>query len=187
MRLKEPAFTRLSPLVRVLATALHPVLDVPFAFFGYSMGALISFELARYLRHADMPEPIHLLVAAHRAPQLPDRRPPIHHLSDDVLLDRLTQLGGTPQEILQQTELMKIMLPIIRADFALCETYSYAADEPLDYPITAFGGLKDTSVSEQELQAWREQTRNTFALHMIPGDHFFIRSHVQALLEHIGV
>jgi medium-chain acyl-[acyl-carrier-protein] hydrolase len=185
-RFNEPAFTRISPLVRVLAHVLRPYLDVPFAFFGYSMGALISFELARYLRQAQMPEPAHLFVFAHRAPQLPDRRTSLQQLSDDAFLEKLAQLGGTPQEVLQQTEFMQLMLPTIRADFMLCENYSYTDEPPLTYPITAFGGSQDTMVREQELQAWREQTQGAFALHMFPGDHFFLRDHTRKLVQNIS-
>jgi len=185
-RFKEPPFTRISPLVRVLAHVMHPYLDMPFAIFGHSMGALISFELVRYLRQAQMPEPTHLFVSAHRAPQLPDIHPSLQHLSDEAFLEKLMQLGGTPQEILQQAEFMQLMLPTIRADFTLCENYAYADELPFSYPITAFGGRQDTTVSEQELLAWREQTQSNFKLHMFPGDHFFLREHVRELAQTIG-
>lgn len=185
-RFNEPAFTHVSSLVRVLAHVLRPYLDIPFAFFGHSMGALISFELARYLRQAHMSEPKHLFVSAHRAPQLPDMRASLHHLSDAAFLERLAQLGGTPQEILQQTEFMQLMLPTIRADFTLCEDYTYHAELPFTYPITAFGGIDDKTVSEQELQAWREQTQSDFTLHMFLGDHFFLREHMRELVQYIS-
>lgn len=185
VRYKEPAFTRLSPLVRVLAHVLRSTLDVPFALFGHSMGALISFELARYLRETHMPEPIHLFVSAHWAPQLPARGTPMHSLSDAAFIDKLAQFGGTPREVLQQTELMQAILPALRADFTLCETYTYENGQPLSYPITAFGGEQDTLISEQELQAWHEQTQSTFTLHMLPGDHFFLRDHARELVQQI--
>ena len=185
-RIKEPAFTRIAPLVRVLAHVLQSSLDVPFAFFGHSMGALISFELSRYLRQAKLPEPQHLFISAHRAPQLPDMRSRVSHLSDNEFLNHLLRLGGTPSEILRETELMQIMLPTLRADFTLCDTYSYTADPTFTYPITAFGGIDDKTVSEQELQAWREQTTSNFTLHMFPGDHFFLREHARELVQSIG-
>ena len=185
-RIKEPAFTRVGPLVHVLAHVLQSNMDVPFAFFGHSMGALLSFELARYLRQAQMPEPKHLFVSAHRAPQLPDMRLKVSHLPDNEFLNHLLRLGGTPSEILRETELMHIMLPTLRADFILCELYTYTSEPPFTYPITAFGGIDDKTVSEQELQAWREQTTSDFALHMFPGDHFFLREHARELVQVIG-
>ncbi len=125
-RLKETPFTRLLPLVQALAQALLPHLDKPFAFFGHSMGALISFELTRQLRRLYGLVPLHLFVSAHRAPQLPDPDPPIHTLPEAEFMEELRCLNGTPKEVLEQPELMELMLPILRADFALCETYIYA-------------------------------------------------------------
>ncbi|MBO0795654.1 MAG: thioesterase, partial [Ktedonobacteraceae bacterium] len=153
-RLREPLFTRLEPLVEALGRALVPFLDMRFAFFGHSMGALISFELARYLRRMHAPEPVHLFVAAHRGPQLPDRDAPMHSLPDAALVDALRRLGGTPQAVFEHEELLQIVLPILRADFELCETYVYAQEAPLDVPISVFGGEQDPMVSVQDLQGW---------------------------------
>src|SRR5947209_8297212 len=181
-RLKEPLFTHLAPLVQTLAHALHPFMDIPFAFFGHSMGALISFELARHLHRIHYPGPAQLFVSAHRAPQLPDTNAALHDLPDPALIDALSRLGGTPQAILQHTELMNVMLPILRADLTLCEMYVYTAQPPLDCPIAVFGGKQDSMISTQELQEWRNQTRSAFTLYMLPGDHFFLFSQQNLLL-----
>jgi medium-chain acyl-[acyl-carrier-protein] hydrolase len=69
---------------------------------------------------------------------------------------------------------MELLLPVLRADFAVCETYAYTAEEPLDCSITAFGGNGDPRVSRQELSAWHLQTTKSFSLQMFPGDHFFL-------------
>jgi medium-chain acyl-[acyl-carrier-protein] hydrolase len=183
-RLKEPPAVQLAPLAQELARALAPVMDdVPFALFGHSMGALICFELMRYLRRMLYPMPIHLFVSAYRAPQLPDIHAPLHRLPDARLLATLRDLGGTPQAVLQNAELMSLMLPVLRADLMLCETYTYTKERPFACPITAFGGAQDTMVSEAELQAWRQQTSATFRCHMLPGDHFFLQSEQSALLR----
>jgi len=181
--MREAPFTRLQPLVEALEVALQPFMDVPFAFFGHSMGALISFELTRYLRRNQQPEPVHIFASSFRAPQLPDRNPPLHQLSDAGIVDMLTRIGGTPQSILQHAELMKMLIPIMRADFELCETYTYAPEPPLDCPITAFGGEQDLLVSAQELQAWQAQTRGAFSVRLFEGDHFFLHNQQDALLQ----
>lgn len=182
-RLKEPLFTRLSALVAALFDALEPLMDMPFAFFGHSMGALISFELARYLRRMQQPGPAYLFISSHRAPQLPDSNAPLHDLPESELIDMLARLGGTPQAILQHTELMKVLLPILRADFELCETYVYSPEPALNCPLSVFGGEQDTMVRVSELQAWQAQTQRSFTLHLLPGDHFFISSQQESLLE----
>ncbi|MEQ8964161.1 MAG: alpha/beta fold hydrolase, partial [Coleofasciculus sp. C2-GNP5-27] len=99
-RLAEAAFTSLDPLVRAIADVLVPHLDKPFAFFGHSMGGLVSFEVARVLRTNQGLNPVHLFVSAHRAPQLPDPDPPIHNLPEPEFLDELRHLEGTPEEVL---------------------------------------------------------------------------------------
>jgi len=181
-RLSEEPFTSLEALVHALAENLVSYLDIPFAFFGYSMGALISFELSRQLYKRYGLSPLHLFVAAHRAPQLPDRRPPIHQLPETAFLEALGRLNGTPAEVLQNREAMELLLPLLRADFSVCETYTHRVDSPLRCPISAFGGLKDPELSKDELISWQEQTQGKFTLQMLPGDHFFLH-HSQSQLS----
>lgn len=182
-RLREPAFTRLVPLIQTLSQALLPHLYKPFAFFGHSMGALISFELARWLRSVNALQPVCLFVSGRAAPQLPDVYGPIHTLRDAVFLEEIRSLNGTPEKVLAHPELMRLMLPILRADFALCETYTYAPNAPLDCFISAFGGLDDPRVSRNHLQTWKDQTNTGFTLHMLPGDHFFLHTAASLLLQ----
>ena len=174
-RLTEPPFTKLSCLIEALVRALVPLLDKPFAFFGHSLGALIGFELARQIRRQYGVHPIRLFASAGRAPQIPHRAPPIHTLPDNEFLAELRRLNGTPRELLDHEELMEVMLPILRADFALYETYLYSTEPPLNCPISAFGGLQDRRVNASDLEAWRSQTSASFSLRMFPGDHFFLK------------
>ena len=173
-RLTEPPFTKLSCLIEALTGALAPLLDRPFALFGHSLGALIGFELAREIRRQYGVHPVRLFASAGSAPQIPHRTPPIHTLPDNEFLAELRRLNGTPRELLDHEELMEVMLPILRADFALYETYLYSTEPPLNCPISAFGGLLDRRVNESDLEAWRSQTSASFSLRMFPGDHFFL-------------
>ncbi|MGH2506509.1 MAG: thioesterase II family protein [Ktedonobacteraceae bacterium] len=182
-RLTEQAFTQVEPLIQDLYNAISPYLDKPFAFFGHSMGALVSFELTRYLRQKAGLSPQHLCVSAHRAPHLPDRHTPIYQLPYPEFREELRHLNGTPEGVLQNEELMQLLLPTLRADFTLCETYTYDPQEPLACPIAVFGGTEDDKITSAELQAWHDQTQNAFVLHMLPGDHFFIHSTRELLLR----
>jgi len=156
---------------------------MPFAFFGHSMGALICFELSRYLRRNTGHIPKHLFVSAHRAPQLPGSNPPIYTLPESSFLEKIRHLNGTPAEILDNPELLQVLLPILRADFALCETYHYLPEIPLPCAITAFGGLQDETILQQDLDAWKQQTQTTFRLHYFAGNHFFLHESQAALLN----
>jgi medium-chain acyl-[acyl-carrier-protein] hydrolase len=175
-RLKEPPFVNLPPLVEVLAGVLAPLLDSPFALFGHSMGATIAFELARHLRRRGAPGPQALFVSGRRAPQVPDSDPLTYNLPTDEFIEELGKLNGTPKEVLTHTELMELTLPLLRADFQLTQTYEYIPETPLECPITAYCGLADVDVGREQMQPWEEQTSSGFALRMVPGDHFFLRS-----------
>jgi medium-chain acyl-[acyl-carrier-protein] hydrolase len=182
-RLKETRLTDMAPLLDLLAQGLRPFMAMPFAFFGHSMGAIVSFELARALRRQHGPAPVGLFVSGHRAPQLPDRGPQIHDLPDQEFVEAIRNFNGTPEMVLQHVELMQLMLPVLRADFTIVETYTYTDEEPLACPISAFSGLQDIEVSHEHLTAWRDQTYSSFTLRMFPGDHFFIHSSRTLVLQ----
>jgi len=180
-RAMETPFTRVVPLVQVLAQDLLPLLDKPFVFFGHSLGAIVAFELARELRRQFGVQPCRLFISASRAPQISARHRPIHALPEAEFLDELRRLNGTPAALLDNAEFMRFMLPVLRADFALYETHTYAPEEPLDCVINGFGGIEDRRVDRSELDAWRVQTSASFSLRMLPGDHFYLNA-VQPLL-----
>ena len=185
-RFGEAPFTRLGPLLDALEQPLAPLLDVPFALFGHSMGALIAFELARRLRRRDGPRPVHLFVAAHEAPQIVSSEPVAHVLPDPLFLAELRRYGGLPPSVVLEPDLLELFLPIVRADFEVLETWSHTPEEPLDIPISAFGGLTDAMNPPDQIEAWRVQTRSDFTQRMFPGDHFFLQSDRTALLSHLS-
>jgi medium-chain acyl-[acyl-carrier-protein] hydrolase len=182
-RLTEPPYSRLSLLVEALAEGILPLLDKPFAFFGHSLGSLVSFELARELRAKHQARPVRLFVSAGPAPQIPHRGLPIHNLPERELAAELRRLNGTPAELLDHRELMDIVIPSLRADFALYESYRYSSGPPLNCPISTFGGLSDQKVSHRDLEAWRDQTTVSFSIRMFPGDHFFLKTTQPQLLR----
>ena len=179
----EPPFSELSLLVEALTVALLPLLDKPFALFGHSLGSLVCFELARQLQTKHQARPIRLFVSAGPAPQIPHRGLPIHNLPEEEFSAELRRLNGTPGELLNHKELMEIVLPSLRADFALYESYRYLSGLPLNCPISTFGGLSDQRVKHGDLEAWRDQTSVSFSIRMFPGDHFFLKTTQPLLLR----
>jgi medium-chain acyl-[acyl-carrier-protein] hydrolase len=176
-QLREAPYNRLRPLVEALSEALRPYLNLPFAVFGHSLGALIGFELVRHLRRTVQPGPRRLFISARRAPHLPDFDSPIHQLPDAAFVDSLKKrYNGIPEIILQDAEMMRLFLPTLRADFAVLETYVYQDGQPLDCPISAYGGERDTRVSHEALAAWQAYTRDRFTLKLFPGDHFYFQT-----------
>jgi medium-chain acyl-[acyl-carrier-protein] hydrolase len=185
-RLLETPFTDLSALIEALAEALLPQLETPFAFFGHSMGALIAFELARHLRQRHGLQPVHLFVSGFRAAQLPDPDELTYNLPEAEFLAAVRRLNGTPEAILQNDELLSLMLPVVRADVTICETYAYQDDAPLDCPLTSFGGRSDSIVSPEELMGWIVQTSGDYDVQMFDGDHFYINSARPQLLRAVS-
>jgi medium-chain acyl-[acyl-carrier-protein] hydrolase len=185
-RLREPGHTDMKAAIEEISSAIHPLLDKPFYIFGHSMGARISFELVRFLRRHHLPQPERLFVSASRGPHMPRRHEDLHALPDREFLAGIKKLGGTPDEVIQNEELMELFLPILRADFTLLETYEYMPQPPLTCPISAYCGTRDAEVSEEEAAGWQEQTSSTFKLVMIPGSHFFINSQQDLLLRSIS-
>jgi medium-chain acyl-[acyl-carrier-protein] hydrolase len=185
-RLAEPAHTRMEPLLAALGDVLAPRLDRPYALFGHSLGARIAFELARRLRRVGAPSPVHMFMSGCRAPQLADPAPPLHRLADDALVAELHRRHGAMDDALADPELRALALPGLRADLELLETCTYTPEPPLPAPLTAFGGLDDARVPVHHVAAWTAQTSVAFAMHMLPGDHFFLRGQRDALLATIA-
>ncbi len=181
-RLGEAAYKRLLPLVRDLAPAIYPYLDRPFAFYGHSMGALLCFELARYLRNTYARQPVCLYLAAYRAPQLKNPNIKIYHLPSEVFKVVL-RADGIPETILQNEELMQAILPTLRADFELCDTYEYRDERPLDCPFLIFGGQEDVRVNAADLELWPVHSSQPCHLSVLPGAHFFLHSAQDQLLS----
>lgn len=186
-RLGEPPLGAVPEVVGPLADALEAELAAPWALFGHSMGALLGFELLRELRRRGAPSAAHFFASGHRAPQLPDPLPPIHDLPEAAFLDEMDRrYGGVPAAVRASRELLDLLLPGLRADVAVCDTYAHAPDEPLGCPISAFGGTEDRTVSRADLEAWSRQTSRAFEVEMFPGDHFFLQTRQPELLRTVS-
>jgi medium-chain acyl-[acyl-carrier-protein] hydrolase len=183
-RFRETPYTRVEPLIDDLADVLEPYYDEPFAFWGYSMGALVSFELARAIQRRGVTQLRHLFVAARRAPHLPPSDSPVHTLPEPALIEAIQQrYNGIPTAVLQEPEMLALFIPVLRANFELLETYNFTDAPPLSCPITAFGGLNDPTVDVNGITAWASLTEGAFQQFMFPGDHFFVQKHQPALLH----
>jgi surfactin synthase thioesterase subunit len=185
-RLGEPAIDTIEHMITTLKNAILPLLDIPYAFFGYSMGAIIAHHLACQLAHDGSPSPAHVFIAALRSPDLPLCRSPFHSLPSDKLWQEIAKYGGTPQEILESDEFRSLLEPSLRADFRLAETTLSGHLKPLDCPITVFGGTTDPSPRPEELDGWRHATNRPVEINTYQGGHFFVKAHENALLRVIA-
>ena len=184
----EPPLRDLDSVLRHLMSAIEPLLDRPFVFFGHSMGALIAYELTQLLRSLGRPMPAHLFLSGRRAPSIPIGRRAFHDLPDDELIQEIRKLNGTSEGVLQNDELMALVLPTLRADFAIHDTYNYQEQAALDVPFTVFGGLDDIATTTDNLSAWGSLTTRGARLSLFRGGHFFIdelRDEVLAAIDRV--
>ncbi|HEX7288897.1 MAG TPA: alpha/beta fold hydrolase [Candidatus Angelobacter sp.] len=170
------AFSSLVPLVAEIADHITLLTDIPYALYGHSMGALISFELARELSRRQEKGPERLFVSGCRAPQCPIDEPFLFKLPGNAFLDALKKLNGTPKEVFENPELMELVIDLLRADFEVVETYQYRPEQPLSCPIIVYGGTEDGHVPAEACHQWQKQTTASCTVRMFPGDHFFVRN-----------
>jgi medium-chain acyl-[acyl-carrier-protein] hydrolase len=179
-RLSEPPFAGARELLDAVVPDLLPELDRPYAMFGHSMGTILMFEVARELRRRGAPQPMRLFVASFPPPEEAARLRaidgyPIHDVPEQVLLAHLSRLGAKHVDVLMaDDELKSLLLPIVRADYALLSTYTYAAEAPLDAPITAFAGERDPFAPPAVTSKWAAETTHPLDFHVRPGGHFFL-------------
>jgi len=185
-RLEERPFGSMDALVNAIALALTNRLPCPYAFFGHSMGAAVSFALAHRLRELGTMGPMHLFLSGRRGPKAPADCLPLYNLPEPEFVQELRRLGGTPQEILGDPEALAVLLPVLRADFELVHTWNASHLSLLACPITAMGGTEDEDVSEQDLKEWSHETAAGFSLNMFRGGHFYLRMEQRSIARLIA-
>ena len=186
-RIGEPAFTEMNPLVDSVVAGLQNYLDGSFAFFGHSMGALIAFEVARRLQKEKLALPRLLIASGAPAPHIVRTLPVTYDLADDELVEALRKYQGTPDEVLKDRELLQIVLPIVRADFQLVETYVYEAAEPLLCPILTIRGSEDEHVPPEADDAWGLVTKARHSKLVLAGNHFFLLDSPAAVATKVAI
>ncbi len=175
MRLAEPPFRHIAELVEPLGLALEPFLDLPYAFFGHSLGAVIAYEVARWLSARSAMGPACLLVSGRLAPAAAPPRRQISALPDDQFVAQVQRLNGVPPEVLSEPELLGLLLPVLRADFEIAETYQPLPGGRLDCPVVAYLSTSDPDVGYAGVLGWREVTNDGFSVRVFRGDHFYVK------------
>jgi medium-chain acyl-[acyl-carrier-protein] hydrolase len=175
LRMKEAPLRDMQVLVEELFYLLKQLQDVPFAFFGHSMGAQIAFEIASLFYQNHLLLPNHLFISARKALHLPSDNYPIHKMSNEECIALIKSLNIIPEEVLANKEMAKMIITTSQADFEMIEKRTYGSDiEPLPIPLWAFCGSKDFIVNRDSMVEWCKYTTKEFKLFDIPGEHLFI-------------
>jgi len=182
-RFTEPLHGELVPLARSISEGILPYMDRPFAIFGHSMGGRLGFEVCRDLEVRFAMRPLVFFASGANSPEIPEANP-VHHLPDDQMVARLRALNQSRPGAFDHPELLQVLLPVLKADLRISETYVYEAGPPLVCPVVALGGDSDLETTREALEDWRRYAFS-FKLKMFPGDHFFINTAKSLVLRTI--
>jgi medium-chain acyl-[acyl-carrier-protein] hydrolase len=156
--------------------------DLPCVVFGHSLGALIAFETARRL--ADWPPLAGLIVSGRRPPALPPVHPAITGLPDaDFLAAIQDRYKAIPAAVLQEPELLALLLPRLRADMVMLETYRYEAAARLPCPLLVYGGDADPHAPAPQLPGWADEAGGRCEVRLFAGGHFYFQEAPAPLLD----
>ena len=163
-----------------VAAAIADRVDRPFALFGHSLGGRLAFEVVREFRRNGSPLPTAIYVSGCRPPDVRADGPfdKLSQLDDAELLDRVVAGGGVPAELRAESELLDLLLPMLRADFAWLDDYVYQSESPLPVRITGFAGQADQAATPDAMAGWARHTTAGFALHPLAGGHFFLHDRI---------
>ena len=185
-RIFEPMHNKMDDLVADLITAIPKYLDKPYILFGHSLGSRVAFELMYQINMLSMPKPKHFIASGSRGPQYLSSNGSIYHLKDEEFINESRGLNGTPQAVLDNKELMDLFLPMLKADFEIADKYCYNKNETFNCPISVLGGEEDFDISLSKLNGWGDHFTTDVDIHMLPGNHFFIDSNKEMVLEKLN-
>jgi medium-chain acyl-[acyl-carrier-protein] hydrolase len=178
-RWREKPFGTMDEIVQGLCQEVITRTRGPYALFGHSMGGMIAFQIAA------AGGPRHLFLSAVRPPGTPSRTL-LHRLPDDRLLEAIRELGGTPADVSDDLEIMSFLLPVIRTDLRITETWRPVRDRRVPCPVSVFSAFSDMTVNPQTMNGWSDVTLAEFRHTTLPGDHFYLHEHRDKLLCDIG-
>jgi surfactin synthase thioesterase subunit len=173
----------MNDLVTLIIRAMEGATELPFAFFGHSMGAILAWAVTHGLADAGRPLPRHLIVSGRRGPRVADREPKLSGLTDAAFIAAIkNRYGGIPDELARDAEVMEVLLPPLRADIAALESFELPAAKRLPLPISVLGGRDDRMTTLDDLAAWSDETSSELRLRLYPGGHFYLDEQRSVLL-----
>jgi surfactin synthase thioesterase subunit len=188
-RIYEPLYDSIDEAIEDVYKIIKNDLNgTPYGFFGHSMGGIIAFELAQKLRNMKTSQPSFIFFSGRGAPHVPKRedKEVIYDLPEEKFREKILDLGGTPKEFFEHPELQEVLLPTLRSDFKIAETYE-VLDEiiPFDFDIEILIG-KEEDVTAEQMHGWKDHTNKLCTMYYFEGGHFFINEKSEKIVEIIN-
>jgi len=182
IRIRETPLTDLTLLVEDCFRRIKNDLNEPYALYGHSMGAIVSYLLVKKIIREGFVPPVNLFVSGRGGPSVVHPDLGRYKLPTREFRAFLSNMGGESDEVLNDEDLMSFFEPIHRADFEALETYCYEAGEPFDVPITVMIGEQER-IPMDHAGAWQKETRAGVEIRTFPGRHFFILQHAGEIVR----
>jgi len=180
-RLDEPPATTVAGLAEAIGREVPCA--PPFVLFGHSLGGLLAYEVAQWLRAHGGEMPERLVLSGCAPPHLPRTAPRVSHLPDEQLLEQVARsYGGIPVEVLRDPDLRALVVPPLRADLAALERYAHPPHPPLPCPIVVLCGDRD-GLTSLRLTEWDRHTTAGCRVRLLPGGHFYFREKPEAMMD----
>lgn len=184
-RMADAPHTQMESLVAELMSVFAKITDRPYVIFGHSLGSRVGFEVTLQCQLKGLPLPAHFIASGSRAPYLAKRELPIYELPDAQFMEELRQLDGTPEEVLNNSELMQWLLPLLRADFRIADLHRSSRTQ-LQCPLTVLAGSEDETIKPEDVEAWRDLAAGECEIHWVTGGHFFVERNREWVLERVN-
>jgi len=185
-RLAEPCIDDMDLLIDYLVTSLDKVVDGKYAIFGHSLGSRVALQLCKKLFEAGRNIPLHFFASGSGAPHKSYERKHIHNLPKEEMIKELKEMNGTPSVILENAELMGLLLPMLRADFKLAETFNYSPKNKLPINLSVFHGEQDVDVNKEQAMAWCELFKGNSRFIEFEGNHFFVEKNARQVACYVN-
>ncbi|MCA2210122.1 thioesterase II family protein [Nocardia rosealba] len=183
-RLREPAAETLPELAQGAFEAFRDSArdtGAPITVFGHSMGSIVAFEFARLAEAAGLSVRL-LVVSAAAAPQRIAELPG-HPTEDEELLDHMAALNGTGADVMASREVMRMALPVLKADYRAFDAYSCDAGVRVAAPVLVLGGDDDPFVGPRDLYGWDQATTGEVEVNLFAGGHFYVDENIDGIAE----
>jgi medium-chain acyl-[acyl-carrier-protein] hydrolase len=174
VRLFDEPYRTMGEMVQDLSDAIKNLDYKDTILFGHSMGAKVAYEVTLSLKDS-VQYPIHLIASGSAAPNVERQKERIHHLANDLFVEKIGALNGTPQEVLGNPEIIELLLPSLKADFEIIENYINRNEAKQPIPVSVLAGDKD-ELDIGSIYAWFQMFTKNTGIHWVDGDHFFVDS-----------